>query len=128
MVSILLVDDDVSTLGILEGFLEDHGYAVTTARNGIDALKILNTRSFDLMITDILMPDVDGYEVIANAKIKRNCPHIIAISGGGSGADKEKLLATAGKLGAVKTFLKPIDVVELVNYIKYELELKLPAV
>jgi DNA-binding response OmpR family regulator len=60
---ILAVDDDSTALGALRQILTQKGYDVTTAGNGEDALAILAAASFDLVILDVVMPGMTGYEV-----------------------------------------------------------------
>lgn len=63
-VRILLVDDEVDFLDIMSEFIEDEGYEIETAANGDDALKILENRSFDLLVSDINMPGIKGFELL----------------------------------------------------------------
>src|SRR5688572_22255243 len=60
---ILAVDDDSTALGALRQILAQKGYEVTTAGNGEDALAILSAATFDLVILDVAMPGMTGYEV-----------------------------------------------------------------
>jgi len=60
---ILVVDDDELVLIALEALLSPNGYEVTTAINGDDALGKINKKKFDLMILDILMPGMNGFEL-----------------------------------------------------------------
>ena len=82
--SLLIIDDDEHTLESMEKYFRMRGYAVTSASNGLDALKLMEHRSdFDLIITDIVMPDVSGIAVISVAKkMLPNLP-LIAITGWG---------------------------------------------
>ena len=66
--SILIVDDDLVNLTILKSIITKAGYSVLTAENGADALKIARALSPDLVILDIMMPDMDGTEVAAALK------------------------------------------------------------
>jgi DNA-binding response OmpR family regulator len=63
MKRILAVDDDRSILYLEEEILKGAGYAVTTANDGISAISILNEHDFDLVLLDVMMPGVDGFEV-----------------------------------------------------------------
>ena len=118
MASILLVDDDVTTLGMLGGFLVDNGFDVTTASDGVVALKLLNNTSFDLVITDIFMPKADGFDVIMNIGIKPDHPPVIAISGSVGQQDVSRLKDTCQILGVPRLFLKPINMEEILDFIK----------
>lgn len=64
---ILLVDDEVDFLEILSEFMEDEGYGVVTATNGRDALRILGNETFDLLLSDINMPEMKGFELLERA-------------------------------------------------------------
>ena len=118
MASILLVDDDATTLGMLDGFLTDNDFDVTTATDGVEALKLLNNKSFDLVITDIVMPKADGFDVIMNIVIKPDHPPIIAISGSIGQKDVPRMEDACQMLGVPKLFLKPINMNEMLDFIK----------
>jgi DNA-binding response OmpR family regulator len=62
--NILIVDDEPDTLGLIELTLKTAGYNVQTASGGQDALRKLRDESFDLVLLDIMMPDMSGYEVL----------------------------------------------------------------
>ena len=82
--SLLIIDDDEHTLESMEKYFRMRGYAVTSASNGLDALKLMEHRSdFDLIITDIVMPDVSGIAVISVAKKMLPDLPLIAITGWG---------------------------------------------
>ena len=66
--NILLAEDDRSTALLVKTQLETKGYSVSTAGNGIEALKILSTHSIDLIITDVVMPKMDGVDLYAAVK------------------------------------------------------------
>src|ERR1039458_9023611 len=66
--SILVVEDDELMLAALEILLQDEGYEVTTASNGIEALLFASSQSFDLVISDVQMAEMDGIETISNLK------------------------------------------------------------
>ncbi|MCY7611039.1 response regulator, partial [Bacillus safensis] len=60
---ILIVDDELDMLELIGSFLKRHGFHITTANNGKDALHQLEKESIDLVVLDIMMPDMDGFEV-----------------------------------------------------------------
>ncbi len=64
---ILLVDDEVDFLDVVGEFLTDEGYEVTTAQNGRQALDILENKTFDLLLSDINMPEMKGFELLNQA-------------------------------------------------------------
>lgn len=65
---LLVVDDDASNRDVLERRLKRQGYAVDTAENGRQALEMLRERTFDLVLLDIMMPEMDGFEVLKRLK------------------------------------------------------------
>jgi CheY-like chemotaxis protein len=65
---ILLVDDEVDFLDVLSEFLRDEGYAASTARNGMEALEILQKETFKLLLSDINMPGMKGFELIKKVR------------------------------------------------------------
>ena len=116
---ILVVDDDDQILKVLEQLLEFAGYDVVKASNGNEATRIYREAQPDLIITDLIMPEKDGLEVIGD--IKRDFPDakIIAISGGNPGS---KYLNEAGRLGASRTIRKPFHANDILEAIRDLLE------
>lgn len=117
MASILIIDDEPGIREMLYDILESEGYEVMEAPNGKAGIKLQNELNFDLVITDLIMPEKEGIETII--ELKRDFPNvkIIAISGGGR-VDPDNYLFTAQHLGADKTFAKPIDIEELLETIE----------
>ena len=74
MANILLAEDDISMLQFLKLALERAGHDVTANNNGLKALTALDNDKFDLLLTDIVMPGMDGIELAQKATKK--CPHI----------------------------------------------------
>jgi len=104
--SILIVDDEPSILHSLGGLLSDEGFEVTTAANGYEALKIVDTESPDLVLLDIWMPGIDGIETLK--EIKKDNPHIQVIIISGHGTIETAVKAT--KLGAFDLIEKPLSI------------------
>lgn len=104
--NILVVDDEAILRDTLKVVLTKFGHNPTLASNGREALAALKSQRFDLVVTDLLMPDFDGLELLG--QIRRTYPDIpaIAISGGGRISSNEYLLM-ARKLGAVAVLSKP---------------------
>ena len=118
MAHILLVDDDASIRSSLSRVLETHGHAVEPVEDGQLALARLRLGAYDLVITDINMPEATGIEVLAHVyELSPNVP-VIAMSGGGRVLDKGSLLGDAFALGAAATIEKPIEIVEFVALVE----------
>lgn len=109
---VLLVDDDPDYLLMLKTMLERDSHEVLTASSGKEALTIAKDASFDLVITDIIMPEVEGIELIQQIKKLHPSMNCIAISGGGHFGSVPYLKA-AEKLGAFQTLSKPFSREEL---------------
>lgn len=105
---ILIIDDDAPMRAMLRETFVLNGYAVDTASNGQEAETLYNRNRYSIIITDIVMPEKDGIEVILDLLKKNNGTQVIAISGGAriTAAD---YLVTADKFGVAATFQKPID-------------------
>jgi CheY-like chemotaxis protein len=110
--SILVVDDDRTTLSAVQQALEPLGYAVSVATGGREALRSLNHGAVDLVITDILMLDMDGFELIAAVRKDFPAIPIVAISAGGS-LGPETYLTIAKAFGADGVLQKPVSRAEL---------------
>jgi CheY-like chemotaxis protein len=81
MAEILLTDDDADVRMLIRGTLERAGHLVSVAANGTEALNLLGTKTFDLVITDVNMPEIDGIELTRLLHLQASPPKIIAISG-----------------------------------------------
>ncbi len=116
MADILVIDDDGQIRGLLVRLLQLSGHSVAAAENGSVGLKILGNRNFDLVVTDIFMPEKEGFETIR--EIKKNYPwmKILAISGGD--AQGNNFLSMAKPLGADGTLGKPFDNEEIISLVE----------
>ncbi len=104
--SILIVDDEPSILQTLGGLLADEGFQVTTAANGYEALKIIDTESPDLVLLDIWMPGIDGIETLKEIKKENPTIQVIIITGHGT----IETAVNATKLGAYDLIEKPLSI------------------
>jgi DNA-binding response OmpR family regulator len=113
MTNVLVIDDDDEVREFLIRLLKRRGYSVIGARDGEAGLASLAAESFALVITDIVMPDMEGLETIK--RIRRGNPTlpIIAISGGGS--NQIDYLKFARKFGANAVLAKPFEPAELLD-------------
>lgn len=108
MSTILVIDDDEQFNLMLKSALEIKGYNVETASNGRDAKALYQNKQYDVIVTDIIMPDVDGYEVILDLRRLNMSDRTIAVSGGGRTA-ADDYLVTAQHFDVAATFNKPVD-------------------
>lgn len=106
MARVLVLEDDGALGIVMRSALEDGGHQVTLAADGRIGLRVFGAGKFDLVITDMLMPDMDGVEIVRTLRAYRSTARIVAISGGGA-LDHGDLLATAVRLGADATLAKP---------------------
>lgn len=105
---ILVVDDDPFALSAIVRVIQAMGYVVASAFNGADALRLLSVRDFDLVITDVHMPEMDGVELLR--VMKTRYPRVPAIAMSGEGAlSSEVALDAARLLGSAGGFDKSID-------------------
>ena len=114
MAHILIIDDDPQILDMLGQTLKREGHGVVKALDGKEGLKLYREKPTDLVITDIIMAETEGIEIIM--ELQRDFPDvkIIAISGGGR-IEPEEYLYIARTLGVQKTFAKPIERDELLK-------------
>jgi CheY-like chemotaxis protein len=112
---ILFVDDDVDFRSAMKVLLEREGYEVEVAANGARALDLWRTRPFEVMVTDLFMPQMDGFETMV--EIRRQSPSfkIIAMSSGGVLCKPDSYLSTAGVAGADAAIRKPFQVETLLE-------------
>ncbi len=117
MASILIIEDDDFVQNMLKQTFERAGYDVATASNGRIGVKLYQSQAFDVVITDLIMPDMEGIETISTLRKTNPDVKVIAISGGGRNGP-EDYLHLAGKLGAAQTFSKPVDRNKLLDAVK----------
>lgn len=116
--SVLVADDEAGIALLLQKWLQEAGHTVMSVDNGVDAARLLKTHRFDLVITDVMMPDSDGLEVIAACKKLQPAPRILAISGGGKYLPGNDCLKIAQGLGADAVVLKPFSAEQVFDAIR----------
>ena len=112
--SILVVDDEDALRTVLSSELESEGYVVATAGDGDEAITVLQGKSFDLVLLDIKMPRVDGFEVLRFIKERYPATKVIMLTGF---ADLKNAIESK-KLGAEYFVSKPYDLVDLLTTIE----------
>jgi DNA-binding response OmpR family regulator len=117
MASILFIDDDPRMVELYGASLASAGHVIYPAEGGLAGLKLCNSRGFDVVITEILMPEPDGFEIILNLKMKKKCPKIIAMLRGSTWVKRGPLLTSARLLGADRVLSKPFSADELLAYL-----------
>ena len=114
MFHILVVDDDKNTRMFLEAVLKEANYTVSLAQNGLDALEILDKEHIDLIVLDIMMPKMDGYEFTKKLRDSDNNIPILMVSAKQLPIDKHM-----GFLAGTDDYItKPIDDEEMLYRIK----------
>ncbi|AJG95439.1 response regulator transcription factor [Bacillus tropicus] len=115
-ITILIADDDLEIAELIEIHLKKEGYQVVKATDGEDAIEIIQSQAIDLVVLDIMMPKMDGYEVTRQIRTKQNMP-IIFLSAKTSDFDK----VTGLVLGADDYMTKPFTPIELVARVNAQL-------
>ena len=120
-ISILLVDDDDQFRTMLSQSLTGEGFQVTAASDGRQAIKLYESRPTDIVITDLVMPEKEGLELIREIKQLYSGVKIIAISGGGRGSSQD-YLKLAKAFGAQVVLDKPFSHREILEAISQVLD------
>lgn len=115
---VLIVDDEEQVLDMLGQMLSREGFEVSRARNGKEAIEIVRKQQPHLIVTDLLMPEMEGIELIRQLRKSAPAIKIIAISGGSRFIDAYDQLRVARLLGADFCFSKPIERREFVDAVR----------
>ncbi len=115
---VLIVDDEQNILLYLSEALEDEGYAITTKGSGKEAVTVLEKENFDLILVDLKLRDIDGLEVMREAK--KNSPDTVVIMLTGHGSLETAVEAM--RFGAFDYLLKPCSIQDLRNSLRRGLE------
>jgi two-component system response regulator (stage 0 sporulation protein F) len=126
MAKIIVIDDEEDIRVVLKQVLERAGYDVSVAESGKEGLKLMEEEGADLVITDVIMPGMDGVSLTREIREKFRDTRILVISGGGNVAPKSyepgaisttAFLSSAKNAGADETMTKPFDRQELMKII-----------
>src|SRR4051812_2930820 len=107
MVRVLVLDDDPLIQATLPLLLREQGHEVLTADNGKIGLRLLQTEPVDLILTDILMPEADGIEVVRSVVKKHPTIALVTMSGGSSRLPSTDAVYITQLLGAHAVLVKP---------------------
>lgn len=110
--NILIIEDDIDIIELLKLYLEANNFKVFSSNDGKKALNLIDNNNIDLLIVDIMMPSISGYEVIKMVREKYNIP-IIVLSA--KILDSDKILGL--NLGADAYLTKPFNPLEVIAYI-----------
>jgi DNA-binding NarL/FixJ family response regulator len=118
--TLLLIDDDPNLILLVKDYLEFRGYQVTTAENGREALEILKTATPDMIICDVMMPEMDGYTFVEHIRnnVETEWIPVLFLSAKGQSQDRVKGLNT----GADVYMVKPFEPEELVAQVESSLK------
>ena len=109
MARILIIEDDEKVLNLLVRFMVLDGHEVETAENGLIGLEMIGSRQYDLLITDIVMPEQDGIGVLMELRKMQSKLKTIVITGGSLKLDIDDLMKLAKVMKADKVLMKPLD-------------------
>ncbi len=118
MSRILVIDDEPHLRTLIQKFLLLDDHEVDLAEDGNKGLKLIEGNSYDLVITDIVMPEKDGLEVVMELKQLFPNIRIIVISGGGERLNIQDLLKMARLMGADRVMSKPLDFIKLQSAVR----------
>ena len=111
---LLIVDDDYAIRSFLEEALKDVGYNIEKADNGLAALKILENKKIDLIISDLKMPEIDGLQLLSKVKEKHQDTGLLLMSAYGTVEDAVQAM----KIGAFDFVTKPFSITEIETRVK----------
>jgi DNA-binding NtrC family response regulator len=118
MARILVIDDAAPIRLLLATALESAGHEVVQASSGREGLTLYRQRSLDLVILDMLMPELNGLETMQEFTREFQNVKVIVLSGGGA---EHAMLKTARLLGVRQTLNKPFDLEDLLSAVRHEL-------
>lgn len=114
--TVLVVEDDAGILRQIAFNLESHGYLVQTAMTGLDALKLLMQKRPDLLITDVMMPEMDGHELVSSVRSDPDLADMPVIMLTARSQDEDMM---QGYQSGTDLYLtKPFNPAELVTFVK----------
>jgi diguanylate cyclase (GGDEF)-like protein len=119
---VLIVDDDAMNLALMEKVMVDAGYAVIVASDGLNALRLAREHRPDAMLLDVQMPEMSGFDVLAQLRVDARCSDIQVIIVSGIGESQGRLQGV--EAGAADFVHKPFRPIELVHRVNKVLDLE----
>lgn len=113
--TILLVDDDEAHLLWSAEVLTDSGFLIETASTPKEALKLLGVKPYDLVISDLVMPEMSGLDFVRSIASIRKGQKAIILTGHG---DVESFMESVYDLGAIEYIVKPVEIEEFITIVK----------
>ena len=110
---VLIVEDEQKLANLIRSSIKDLFFKVVTAKDGIEGLKKFNSFKPDIIISDILMPNLNGLEMCKAIKEQSNIPIVIL-----SAYSQKEMLLQAIDIGISKYFIKPFDIESFIEYLK----------
>jgi len=110
---VLIVEDEQKLANLIRSSIKDLFFKVVTAKDGIEGLKKFNSFKPDIIISDILMPNLNGLEMCKTIKEQSNIPIVIL-----SAHSQKEMLLQAIDIGISKYFIKPFDIESFIEYLK----------
>lgn len=117
MINIVIIDDNPDSIDLITAYLPEEKFSIFATQNGNKAIEYIENNNVDLLITDIIMPGINGLEIISKVSSINPKLKILAISGGGA-IDADQYFSLASGLGATKTLSKPFIADDLLAAIK----------
>jgi DNA-binding response OmpR family regulator len=117
--TILVVDDELAIRAAIGRFLEDAGYRVLVANDGLQGLKIASNHEVDLILADMQMPGLNGYELLLRVRERQIRTRYIVITGT---SHSSAMVSACLRLGAANYLLKPFELEEMLSAVKYTIQ------
>jgi len=118
--SILIVDDEIQNIELAEIILKKEGYTLYFALNAKEAFEVVEKHSIDVIVLDLMLPDIDGFEILQTLKAEEKNSHIKVIVV--SALHDEESISKATLLGANGYLTKPYDIISLKSRVKEMLQ------
>ena len=114
MTKILIVDDDQATRHVLRKVLTGAGFSTTAAKDGVEALKVLQSRRFDLLLLDVWMPRMNGLELLAKLRDSKTKPRVVIMTSD----EAPQTLLEAVREHAFRYVHKPVEALALLQTVR----------